>query len=104
VLGLFHLFRATKLPLLGIEVQADESLGVASPLGAHCPVCGWTRQPPIGACRFGQRMMQYTHRVQEERAPPTYQRVLHPRVNTGVRRSKVEGILKSFSSSASSSS
>ena len=26
VLGLFHLFRATKLPLLGIEVQADESL------------------------------------------------------------------------------
>jgi hypothetical protein len=26
VLGLFHLFRATKLPLFRIEVQADESL------------------------------------------------------------------------------
>ena len=36
-------------------------------------------------------MMQDTHRVQEERARPTYQRVLHPRDDTGVRRSKVEG-------------
>ena len=26
VLGLFHLFRATKLPLFRIEVQADKSL------------------------------------------------------------------------------
>ena len=42
---------------------------------------------------FRQRMMQYTHRFQEERARPTYQRVLHPRVKTGVRRSKVEGVL-----------
>jgi len=30
--------------------------------------------------------------VQEERARPIYQRVLHPRASTGVRRSKVEGI------------
>src|ERR1700675_3399827 len=21
-------------------------------LAPHCPVCGWTRQPPIGACRI----------------------------------------------------
>jgi hypothetical protein len=39
--------------------------------------------------------------VQEERARPTYQRVLDPRANTGMRRSKVEGGLKSFSSCAS---
>jgi hypothetical protein len=26
VLGLFHLFRAMKLPLFRIEIQADESL------------------------------------------------------------------------------
>jgi hypothetical protein len=37
-------------------------------------------------------MMQDTHRFQEERARPIYQRVLHPRASTGVRRSKVEGV------------
>lgn len=37
-------------------------------------------------------MMQDTHRVQEERARPTYQRVHHPRDDTGVRRSKVEEV------------
>ena len=104
VLVVFHLFRATKLPLYWIEVQQMNHFESRFLLAPHCPLCGWTRQPPIGACQFRQRMMQYTHRVQEERARPTYQRVLHPRANTGVRRSKVEGVLKSFSFSASSSS
>jgi hypothetical protein len=41
-------------------------------------------------------MMQDTHRIQEERARPIYRRVYHPRANTGVRRSKVEGGSKIF--------
>src|ERR1700759_4961413 len=65
-------------------------------LAPHCPVCGWTRQPPIGACRSSTAHDAIYASVQEERARPTYQRVLHPRANTGVRRSKVEGVLKSF--------
>src|ERR1700759_1650073 len=65
-------------------------------LAPHCPVCGWTRQPPIGACRSSTAHDAIYASVQEERARPTYQRVLHPRANTGVRRSKVEGGLKSF--------
>src|ERR1700675_518175 len=60
-------------------------------LAPHCPVCGWTREPPIGACRISTAHDARYASVQEERARPTYQRVLHPRANTGVRRSKVEG-------------
>src|ERR1700722_14298166 len=73
-------------------------------LAPHCPVCVRTRQPPIGACRISTAHDAIYASVQEERERPTYQRVLHPRANTGVRRSKVEGVLKSFSFCASSPS
>jgi hypothetical protein len=53
VLGLFHLFRATKLPLLRIEGSGRcITLNRVSSWRLIVPICIWTRQPPIGACRF----------------------------------------------------
>ena len=90
VLGLFHLFNATKLPLFRIE--GSGRLSTLSRVSSWRSLSGLR----VDKAASYRRMSILTAHdaiyasVQEERARPTYQRVLHPRANTGVRRSKVE--------------
>jgi|SRR4029077_6795731 len=67
-----------KVWISGLKMPSNVSSGVA-----RSKFAVWTAQPAIRGCQGGKRMMSDSHRVQEERARPIYQRIGSPILSKG---------------------